>query len=259
MAALEDRLVADFDDTGFCVVPSVLDAGRVAELRDAIRSEQRSHPQHYRLLGQSRDGGPIGEHGRWQSDRIMHVTEAFDGLVAHPAVLPLLRRLIGPDICLVHGYQAVVRDSPAEAPPAFGDPWPAGTAATAPWSDGSGILWQLWHREQGGRFAPRHPRCITSVQVRWQLSDTTPDSTCISVVPESVAEKKKLAWEPMLQADGTPHPELAQLTEPFIQTMWRNVAADGMHLARPGVDVCARAGDVIIINSAQPQLSYHTR
>ena len=40
-----------------------------------------------------------------------------------------------------------------------------------------------------------------------------------------------------------------QLTEPFVDGMWRNRARDAMHLARPGVDIGARAGDVILINN----------
>jgi hypothetical protein len=108
-------------------------------------------------------------------------------------------------------------------------------------------MWQMWHREQGGLFAPHHPRCITSLQVRFQFDDTGPDTTCISTVPESVAEKKALGWTPLMQPDGTPHPELAQLTEPFIVEMWRNRARDSMHLARDGVDIAAKAGDVVIV------------
>jgi hypothetical protein len=45
----------------------------------------------------------VGEHGRWQSGKTAHVTRAFDGLYAHPAVLPLVRRLVGEGCCLTHG------------------------------------------------------------------------------------------------------------------------------------------------------------
>ena len=48
---------------------------------------------------------------------------------------------------------------------------------------------------------------------------------------------------------GAPHPKLAVSQEPFIAEMWRNRAADSMHLARPGVDVAATAGDVVILNN----------
>eukprot|EP01050_Picozoa_sp_SAG11_P003761 SAG11_NODE_220_length_12154_cov_92.233347_10_plen_584_part_00 len=246
---LEDQLVAEFDDKGYCVIPAVLCAAELASMRGAILQEQLDHPLHYRLLGQSRDGGPVGEHGRWQSGKTMHVTTVFDPLLAHPKVMPLLRRLIGPELCLTHGAYAGVRDPPADAAPRFGERWPLGTDASAPWRTEEGILWQLWHREQGGLFAPHHPRCITSVQCRYQFDDTDGTTTCISAVPESVAEKKKLGWRPLRKTDGTPHPKLAQLTERFVHTMWRNRAADALHLLRPGVDIAARAGDVILMNN----------
>ena len=77
------------------------------------------------------------------------------------------------------------------------------------WADEEQILWQMWHREQGGQFSPHHPRCITSIQCRFQFNDTGPGTTCISAVPESVEEKAALAWTPLLQEDNTPHPTLA--------------------------------------------------
>jgi len=115
------------------------------------------------------------------------------------------------------------------------------------WADEEQILWQMWHREQGGQFSPHHPRCITSIQCRFQFNDTGPGTTCISAVPESVEEKAALAWTPLLQEDRTPHPTLAQLTEPFIVDMWRNRSRDSMHLPRPGVDIMAKAGDCILV------------
>jgi hypothetical protein len=168
--------------------------------------------------------------------------DAFDSLLAHPRVIPLVRRLVGEDCCLTHGAYAGVRDPPADPAPRLGERWPPGTDAVAPWPDEEGgIMWQMWHREQGGLFAPHHPRCITSLQVRFQFDDTDSSTTCVSSVPESVAEKKTLSWRSLIQADGTPHPKLAQLNEDFVQTMWRNRAADALHLARPGIDITARA------------------
>ena len=137
------QLVAEFEQNGFCTVKSVLSASEITTMRDAVMAEQRLHPQHYRLLGQSRDGGPIGEHGRWQSSKIAHVTDIFDPLIAHPRVLPLVQMLLGPDevACVMHGPFAGVRDPPARSAPIFGETWPEGTATTAPWP-GGGILWQ---------------------------------------------------------------------------------------------------------------------
>ena len=231
--ALEDELVAAFERDGVCVIPSVLTPEQAVACRSAILEEQRTHPLNFRLLGQSRDGGPVGEHGRWQSGKSMHVTDTFDALLAHPAVLPVVRRLVGEDCCLTHGAYAGVRDSPAEPAPRLGEVWPPGTTATAPWPEEErDIMWQMWHREQGGQFSPHHQRCITSIQCRFQFDDTGPGTTCISAVPESVSEKKALAWTPLIQEDGTAHPSLAQLTEPFIVDMWRNRSRDSMHLVK---------------------------
>eukprot|EP01051_Picozoa_sp_SAG22_P007731 SAG22_NODE_554_length_9135_cov_3.635569_4_plen_231_part_00 len=104
----------------------------------------------------------------------------------------------------------------------------------------------MWHREGGGTLAPKHPRCIQSLQVRWQFDDTDTTTTCVSTVPESVSEKKRIPSLPLLLGDGSESP-IAQSQEPFINQMWRNCSADAMHLRRPGVDCVANAGDVIII------------
>jgi hypothetical protein len=249
--ASEDQLVADFENDGFCVIPSVVSASEASTLRSAVLEEQRLYPEHFRLLGQSRDGGGVGEHGRWQSGVTMHATDAFDQLAAHPVVLSLVRRLVGPQISITGPGTAGIRDTPHEPAPRHGQPWPVGgNGAVAPWGeDENGIMWQMWHREQGGLFAPHHPRCITSLQVRWQFNDTTAMTTCVSAVPESVEEKTALAWAPLLMQDGTFHQELAQLTEPFVDHMWRNRSRHDMHLHRSGVDIYAKAGDVILLNN----------
>ena len=104
-------------------------------------------------------------------------------------------------------------------------------------------MWQMWHREQGGAGLPSHRLCIPTLQVRWQLDDTTPTSHCISIVPESVEQKRQLAYEHRLAPSGEPS-GLQQIKEPFIEEMWRNA-----HL-ESGVDVVANAGDVIIMNNS---------
>ena len=156
----EDRLVAEFDRDGFCVVPSALSEQELRTMRDAVLDERSRYPEHFRLLGQSRDGGPVGEHGRWHSGVSMYATDVFDSLVGHPAVLGLLRRLIGPDISITGLGSVGIRDTPAEPAPERGEVWPVGgNGAVAPWGeDENGVLWQMWHREQGGKFAPHHPR-----------------------------------------------------------------------------------------------------
>lgn len=185
---------------------------------------------------------------RWQSSVILHYTTALDVCVLHPAVQQLCRRLLGDPICLTGSAEAVIRDPVNEPAPKSGQTWPPGTQATAPWPDDQKIVWQLWHREQGGHHLPDHPYCITSLQCRFQLSDSTGNTHCISTVPESVAAKRKLQSEPKLDPD-TGKPAVTrygcyhQVADDFIRDQWRN-----RHMPE-GVDCVARAGDVIIINN----------
>ena len=93
-----------------------------------------------------------------------------------------------------------------------------------------------------------HPYCITSVQCRFQLSDSTASTHCISTVPESVAAKRALPSEPKLDPDtGEPsetrYGHYHQVADDFVRDQWRN-----RHLPQ-GVDCAANAGDCIIINN----------
>jgi hypothetical protein len=61
-----DAAEAFFLENGYCVVPGVLSPREVEACYAAAKAEQADHPEDFRLLGKSRDGGPIGESGRWQ-------------------------------------------------------------------------------------------------------------------------------------------------------------------------------------------------
>jgi hypothetical protein len=96
---LEQQL-ASFVERGFCVVPDALDAATVARLRSSMEWHRAARPEAWRLWGESRDGGPSGEAGRWQSYSILHDTIEFDCCIEHPTVGPLVARLLGPEGCL---------------------------------------------------------------------------------------------------------------------------------------------------------------
>lgn len=185
---------------------------------------------------------------RWQSSATLHYTTALDVCVLQPAVLQLCRRLLGDPVCLTGSAEGVIRD-PVHAPaPTLGQTWPPGTQAIAPWPDDQKILWQLWHREQGGQHLPGHPYCITSLQCRFQLSASTGHTHCISTVPESVEAKRKLLSEPKLDPDtGEPAQTrygcYHQVADDFIRDQWRN------RYIPQAVDCIAGAGDVIILNN----------
>jgi hypothetical protein len=238
-----DDAEAFFVENGYCVVEDVLTPREIEECYAAAKAELVEYPEDFRLLGKSRDGGPIGESGRWQSPSICHHTDCFDCLFDHPKILPLVKRLMGPDVCSTGHGSVGIRAAVHEPAPRRGEEWPEGTGAIAPWPDGENILWQMWHREQGGHFLPSHPLCIHSLQIRVQLNDTDKTGHTFSTVPESVAQKKNLPWIPQLDKNGEPT-VLAQITEPFIEQMWRNA-----HIPE-GVDVCAKAGSAILVNNS---------
>ena len=251
-----EQAVDFFAEHGYVIVPSVLAPHEVAVYRDEVLRQQAAQPEEWRLYGSSRDGGPVGESGRWQSSTISQHTDRFDPLLSHPSILPLARRLIGDSICLNSPGTAIYRDAVSEPAPKRGQTWPIGTAATAPWPSEQKILWQMWHREMGGLFFPEHEFCLDSLQVRVQLSDTDPTTHAVSVVPESVVDKKSLPYEPRLNERGEAHPELTQITGPFIDRMWRNAwlpPGPAPHAATPslagGIDIYAQAGDAILINN----------
>lgn len=89
----------------------------------------------------------VGESGRWQSEPLVR-TDAFDGCIWHPVVLPLLERLLGPTLRLI-GMSAMSRDPVGEAVP----------------QARGGAHWQLFHREEGASFAPEHPFCMRTSMV----------------------------------------------------------------------------------------------
>jgi hypothetical protein len=230
-----------FTRTGFCVVPDVLGADEVATMRDALDADRAQHDD-WAVHGQSCDGGPIGESGRWQGPRdIMRRTSAFDRCVGHPRVAPLLGRLLGPSLCLTGGG-AAVRDPVLAPAPGHGQEWPTGTGARAPWPAGSNIHWQMFHREEGGSFLPTHRLCINTVQVRWQLDDTDASTHCITIVPESLEEKKALLFEPRLSHYPGGRPSgISNIQGDFVRSMWRN-----QHIPS-AVDCTVCAGSVIIM------------
>lgn len=163
-------LVEHFAENGYCVIRSVLDQLSIDQMRDALAGSRSQHPKDWSTYGMSRDGGPVGESGRWQSSSILAHSTVFDQVVAHVGVLPLVRRLMG-DPCIT-GVGACVRDPVHDPAPVPGQQWPPGTTATAPdWPEGSEIHWAMFHREMGGLHLPSHPYACPSVQVRFQLDD----------------------------------------------------------------------------------------
>ena len=76
----------------------------------------------------------------------------------------------------------------------------------------------MWHREMGGLHLPASmdPRCVVSLQCRFQLDETTDRTHTFSTVPESVEAKRRLPYLPRGEHG------YAQITERFIVDMWRS-------------------------------------
>ena len=128
-----------------------------------------------------------GERGRWQTEPLVR-TSAFDSCIWHPKTFPLLTKLMGRDTMRLIHLGAMSRDPVTE-------PAPEGMP--------DDIHWQLWHREQGGSFAPEHPFCLQTTMVLYYLDDCTEGSHCFSVVPESLASKKQLPYR--MEGEGSVH------------------------------------------------------
>ena len=161
-----------------------------AEITD---EERRLIPRAGEVIStRSRDGkGPQGESGRWQCGELLKDDEptfgpVLDHLISHPQLMPLVRTLVGDELCL-RGFWSMWRMPVADdpAPPAER---PEGCA----WPPSSGIHWQMWHREQGGTCLPSHPYFIHSLQVKCELDRCDSSSHCVSLVPESLAQKRAL-------------------------------------------------------------------
>ena len=108
------------------VLRGVLTPAEVEACRGAIWHHREAHPEAWRSHGMSRDGGPIGESGRWQSGGMINEHPGpCDMLFDHPLVLPFCRELMsgGPGLCLTNAG-AAIRDPVSAPAPQEGDPWP---------------------------------------------------------------------------------------------------------------------------------------
>ena len=145
--------VAEFEAQGYCVIPDGLAADEVRAMKRAIAHDRAAHPGCWELRGMDHHGnqqGEVGEKGRWQSELLPRTT-AFDDCTAHPAVVPLVRHIMGPEMRFAW-LSVMVRDPVPE-------PVPPGQHA---WH-------QLWHRESGGATDPSHPYHIDSIMVLFYL------------------------------------------------------------------------------------------
>ena len=215
--------VATWKQQGFVTIPEALSAGEVGAMRSALDADRAAYPNCWEMRGMDHGSkGIIGEGGRWQSEPLPR-TDAFDGCIAHPNVLPLLRELMGPQMRLA-SLSLMVRE------PVY-----------APVPEGQDAHWQLWHREGGGAANPGHPNCIHTMMVLFYLHDSDHTTHGFSVVPESLATKKAHT----LRQNKTT--ESWYIDEPFMgQSHWRSTRRCD------SVDVHGKAGTAVVTNGSNP-------
>lgn len=233
-----DAAVAQFVERGFVAIPA-LDAAQVARARAQVAADRHVFADSWKTYGQSRDGGPVGESGRFQQHTLLIDSPAFDWLVhlvlEHPVAMPAIMRIVGLDACL-SGLFLRVRD-PVPDPP------PPPESRVEGSSGEPGVHWRMWHREEGGRCLPHHPFFLHSLQLALELDEGRPDGHCLSLVPESLAEKQALPWKKSEGVDEWGESNW-QLTDPFIKKMWRN-----NNVRHDGVDVLCPPGTIVIFNN----------
>ena len=78
-----------FDLNGFIVLPGLLDAETVAELKRDAKGVENNGPSSKQNFGNSEGG-------------VLHWNRAYRDLMAHPTVVPILRQLCGPRFRLDH-------------------------------------------------------------------------------------------------------------------------------------------------------------
>ena len=156
----------EFAARGFCVVPAALSGAELASMREAFDADRRAVPHEWQLRGQSRDGGEVGEKGRWQTEPLCRTT-AFDRCIWHPKTFPLLQAVMGRETMRLVHMSAMSRDPVEEEP--------------EPHMNGYHV--QMYHREQGGAFSPDHPFCCQTMMVPTRRSTSPSSIACGATGP----------------------------------------------------------------------------
>ncbi len=152
-----DEQVQFFRDHGYLVLPGVLSAQELGALNQAIDEDRSRHA----ALWMQR-----GEGGRYQSVSVLLTQPVFDSTLSHPKVLPLIRRLMGEELCFEE-HSVMVREALAEEPPAA-----------------------VWHRDTA--HLPGHPLVMRNLSAVYYLTEVAAGTHCLAVVPEGVEAKGKL-------------------------------------------------------------------
>ena len=140
-----------FARCGFVDLGQVLDADEVVRFAELFDDDRRRYPYFWH---------PYGHHQQANYDALV-TTPAFDGLIRHPRILPVVEALMGGPVCF---GEIGLRLMPAY----------------------SGEPHQQWHRDRAHRSG--HPLRLDYMQLMVYLTDVDADTHCFSLSPESVDE-----------------------------------------------------------------------
>ena len=85
-----DEKLRCFAENGYVVVQGALSPEEVAAINEGIDADVAAHPKEW-------EPGPRPGHIAvgCRAPELMHRTEALDGVVHHPSIAPLVRRILG--------------------------------------------------------------------------------------------------------------------------------------------------------------------
>jgi ectoine hydroxylase-related dioxygenase (phytanoyl-CoA dioxygenase family) len=153
------RIVAEFDERGFVVIPAALSPGQVRALNTAFDRYIEDHPGEWAHFSPS----------FIQTVDVLPRTDAFDGAIENPRVLRTVEKLLRDDIAFEE-LSLMIRNP----------------------TDSTGEL-KGWHRDIIRGFERRHE--INAISVVYYLTDVTARDHCFSIVPGTHAGRVDLRPE----------------------------------------------------------------
>ena len=171
-----DEYLDHFKENGYVVVRGALSPEEVARVNDGIDANRAAHPEEW-VLNSRRGHDAVGR----DAPGVMERTDALDGVVHHPSVIPIVKATLG-DGCLCSGLSYLRREPCLADPPEDidgGDPL---------------ALSRVWHREDSGNVegADWNDYFAPAIQAIYYLDDVDETTHCTSVIPESAATKRSL-------------------------------------------------------------------
>jgi len=217
-----DELEAHFAEHSWVEVPNALSPAELEDLRAAIDADRKQFYYQWPLanLYAKYEQGPCYQH----TNMLLTSPGALDRTITHPAIFPLVRRLVGEDIVFEELHVTIREPLTAEAAEQIGldDPERA-------------VMQQDWHRDDTHLL--EHPLLLKTLSLIFYLDDVSADGHTFSIVPEGIETKRGLPGV------GTEEGEAS----------WRgtelNPALEGTSHVPAGIDIAAKAGSAILFHT----------